>query len=105
MTRYIALLVVLALAGCAHTTASVVACAAQLTPEQISAAAGALTGQDYEGAVDRELAGLAACLVVAAVEAAVDQARRYKLAGTSDQAAIARHGDAWLKAHRFQQPP
>ncbi len=96
------LLVVLALAGCAHGgPAQVVkACAADVTPQLVQTAAGALAGQDYEGAVARELAGLAACLVLAAVEAAVDQAKTLKLAGPVDQAAVARHGDAWLSAHR-----
>lgn len=95
------LLVLLSPASCAHGPPPAVhACAADVTPQLVETAAGALAGQDYEGAVARELAGLAACLVLAAVEAAVDQAKRVKLAGGVDQAAVARHGDAWLAAHR-----
>lgn len=94
------------LAGCATTGgAAVKDCAAQVTPALVATAAGALVGQDYQAAVERELGGLAACLVVAAVEAAVDQAKHIKLSGGVDQAAIARHGDAWLAAQRRAPPP
>ena len=86
--------------GCAHAGATAQACAAQVTPELVQTAAGALMGQDYEAAVARELAGLAACLVLAAVEAAVDQAKHWKLRGDVDQAAVARHGEDWIRTHR-----
>ena len=106
MKRLIALgvLLVLGSVSCAHVPPAPAACAADVTPQLVQTAAGALAGQDYEGAVARELAGLAACLVLAAVEAAVDQAKRAKLSthfgGGVDQGAVARHGDAWLAAHR-----
>lgn len=92
------------LSSCAHGGQPAADCAAQVTPDLVATAGGALLGQDYEGAVKRELAGLAACLVVAAIEAAVDQARTVKLAGGGDQAAIARHGEAWLRVNRRAPP-
>lgn len=98
-----ALLMLLAVASgasCAHTPLAVSTCAEQLTLQLEGTATHALAVQDYEGAITREFAGVAACLVVAAVEAAVDQAKHLKLAGDVDQAAVARHGDAWLTAHR-----
>jgi hypothetical protein len=94
------LAVVLVAGGCAHVGPVVRACAEQLTPDLTQTAVLALAGQDYESAIANRLAGVAACLVVAAVEAAVDQAKHYKLRGDVDQAAVARHGDAWMAAHR-----
>jgi len=103
-TRQLGAVLVLGVAlvagGCAHTPPVVRACVQQLTPDLTQTAVLALAGQDYETAIANQLAGVAACLVVAAVEAAVDQARHLKLAGTVDQAAIERHGQSWLAAHR-----
>ncbi len=100
--RALALLLV-ALAGpsCAHTLPPAVkACVEQLTPQLEGLAAQALAGQDYETEVAARFAGVASCLVVAAVEAAVDQATHLKLSGPVDRDAVARHGQAWLASRR-----
>lgn len=90
---------VLVLASCAHVP--VQSCASQVTPELTATAGAALAGIDYEDAIARELGGLAACLVVAAVEAAVHDARSLKLSSPGfGQSAIAIHGDAWLAKHK-----
>jgi hypothetical protein len=91
--------------GCAHTGAVVVACAERVTPELEAAAAAALARDDYEPAIAKSFAGIAACVATAAVEAAIDNARNLKLAGRpptapSVQTAIELHGQAWLTAHQ-----
>lgn len=90
--------------GCAHTGAGAVSCAEKATPDLVEGAAAALAGADYEAAITRAFAGVAACVVTAAVEAAIDSARNLKLAGNGNgreiQAAIELHGNAWLAAHR-----
>ena len=92
---------VLVLASCAHVPEPVQNCASQVTPELTATAGAALAGIDYEDAIARELGGLAACLVVAAVEAAVHDARSLKFASPGfGQSAIAIHGDAWLAKHK-----
>jgi hypothetical protein len=92
---------VLVLATCAHVPEPVQSCASQVTPELTATAGAALAGVDYEDAIARELGGLAACLVVAAVEAAVRDARSLKLSSPGfGQSAIAIHGDAWLAKHK-----
>lgn len=100
----ILLVVATGLTSCATFNAGAKACEDQVTPELVQIAGAALAGQDYEGAIVRDLGQLAACLRKAAVAAAVDQAKhwKWKAAGTVDQAAIARHGDAWLSAHGGQ---
>lgn len=95
------LFLALAFGGCAHTPAPVRACVDQLTADVTQTAMAALAGANYEAVIERKLGSLAACLVIAAVEAAVAQARTMKLAGDpAELAAIARNGDAWLAVHR-----
>jgi hypothetical protein len=93
-------------------------CTAKLTPDLEAAASRALAGDDYETAVAVAFAGVASCLVTAAVEAAIDAARnvRFSAALTSGEAAapraapaapvaaIERHGQAWLAARRRAAP-
>lgn len=91
--------------GCAHSGAVVVACAERMSPELEAAAAAALARDDYEPAIARSFAGVAACVVTAAVEAAIEHARNLKLSGRpptapSVQTAIELHGQAWLAAHQ-----
>lgn len=89
--------------GCAHGGV-VVSCAEKLTPDLEASAAAALAGGDYETAIARAFAGVAACVVMASVEAAIDNARTIKLDGRAGgrevQAAIELHGNAWVAAHR-----
>ena len=87
-------------AGCAHTGKPIADCAANVTTELEAAAFKALGGGDYEAAIALKLSGVASCLVVAAVQAAIDQARALKLSGDVDTSAIELHGQAWLAAHR-----
>ena len=90
--------------GCAHGGAVVVACAEKMTPALEETAAAALAGVDYEEAIAKAFAGAAACVTLAAVEAAIDNARNIKLAGRASnptfQTAIELHGQAWVEAHR-----
>lgn len=89
--------------GCAHTPA-IAACVDRLTPALEAAAGKALARGDYEAAIAAAFADQAACLTVAAVEAAIEGARNLKLDGRAEnpavQTAIELHGQAWLEAHR-----
>jgi hypothetical protein len=90
--------------GCAHSGAVVVGCAEKLTPALEATASAALVGVDYSAAIQKAFADEAACVAVAAVEAAIDDARNLKLAAvrgaTTNQTAIELHGQAWLSSHR-----
>lgn len=99
MRRLVAVLIFVALAGssCAHAPKAVATCVA--TPALEAAAWKALAGGDYETAIARELGGVASCLVVAAVQAAIESARTLKLSGDVDSAAVELHGQAWMSAH------
>ncbi len=109
MNAPLVLVALLVLAGpatsCATFNGAAKACADQLTPELKQIAGAALEGQDYEVAIARDLGPLTACLRRAAVAAATDWAKHAKASGAVDQAAIARHGDAWLSAHQKDADP
>ena len=106
--------------GCAHTS-GIVACADRLTPALENAAASALAHTDYEGELATAFVGVVPCVVVAAVEAAIEGARSVKVmaalsapggdGGASartvapeDASAVELHGQAWLAAHRRCPP-
>ena len=90
--------------GCAHAGAVVVACAEKLTPALEAKASTALVRADYEDAIAKAFAAEAACVTLAAVDAAIDAARNMKLAGRATdptyQTTIELHGQAWKEAHR-----
>jgi hypothetical protein len=100
-------------AGCAHGGA-VATCSERLTPALQKAASSALAVDAYEAAIAKAFANEAACLTVAAVEAAIDAVRsaaRARAMSATDQppppitssaeaAAIELHGEAWLAAHQ-----
>ncbi len=94
---------VLSSPSCATVGPPVKACTAGLTEEITATAAAALARDDYEARIASDFAGVAACLTVAAVEAAIDRAKTIKFAGPGAAAtngAIQLHGEAWLSAHR-----
>lgn len=103
MTKLRLFVAVVVLASCAHLPKPIADCTSQLTQDLTNKAAAALLEVDYEEAVARELGGLASCLVVAAVQAAVRQAKALKLSpavgSAGSQITIAQHGDAWLAKH------
>lgn len=91
------------LLSCATVGGPVKACTQGLTEDLTASASDALAGDDYEHRIEIAFAGVAACLVVAAVEAAIDRAKTIKLAGPRAAAingAIQLHGEAWLTTHR-----
>jgi hypothetical protein len=93
------LLLLLTPTSCATFNGAAKACEDQLTPALKQIAGAALEGQDYEEAIVRELGALTPCLRRAAVSAATEWAKHAKASGTVDTGAIARHGDAWMRAH------
>jgi len=100
----LALLVALAGPSCAHLQASAKACAGEVTPDLTATAAAALARDDWRAEMRRAFAGVAACLVAAAVDAAIDQATHAKLAGAEaaeTRNVIKLHGDAW----KAENPP
>lgn len=103
MTKLRLFVAVLVLASCGHLPKPVQDCTSQLTQDVTNRAAAALLEVDYEDAIARELGGLGGCLVVAAVRAAVDQAKHLKLSpkvgSAGGQITISQHGDAWLAKH------
>ncbi len=97
------LVAVAVLPSCATVGAPVKACTQGLTEELTATAANALAGDDYEARIAADFAGVAACLTVAAVEAAIDRARKVKFSGAGAAgvaSSIQLHGDAWLSTHR-----